>query len=294
MPPLMKCSRATLYASWMPAAPFVEPPASRRVERCADSPLSLARRRRQHEAARAGVDDDRDAVLRPSSCVDEQPHRRLGTSGSLFGSSIEPDTSIRNTRLRGGRSSVVTFAALDADAHEPDGRVPRARSDLGVDRERRIAGRRRIVVVEVVDHLLDAHRVLRRQLALVEEPPHVRVRRGVDVDRERRERLTAMLSEIALELSWSSDSARSVRRRRLPLRRRVVNANQLRAELICAREIREANVNSPRSLVTAVWRPRARECKGDARKRRGRRIYDRSRKLTARRLCADERYEHRR
>ena len=68
-------------------------------------------------------------------------------------------------------------------------RVPRRFGDGRRDRERRAVARLRIVVGEVVDQLLDADRILRRQLALVQEAPDVGVRRGVDVDRERRQRL---------------------------------------------------------------------------------------------------------
>ena len=52
-----------------------------------------------------------------------------------------------------------------------------------------VARRGRVVVGEVVEQLLDPDRVLRRQRALVEEPADVGVAGGVDVDRERRERL---------------------------------------------------------------------------------------------------------
>ena len=50
------------------------------------------------------------------------------------------------------------------------------------DGERRTAARFRVVVGEVVDQFLDADGVRRRQLVVVEKPPHVGVRRGVDID----------------------------------------------------------------------------------------------------------------
>jgi hypothetical protein len=46
-----------------------------------------------------------------------------------------------------------------------------------------------IVVVEIVDQLLDPHRVARRQAALVEEPADIGIAGGVDVDREGRDRV---------------------------------------------------------------------------------------------------------
>jgi hypothetical protein len=99
----------------------------------------------------------------------------------LSGDCIEPDTSIRNTRFVGSSD----FEALDADLHEQRLRIPRRRRHFRGHAERHVAARRRRVsIVEVIDHLLDPHRILRRQLAAVEKAPHVGVRAGVDVDRE--------------------------------------------------------------------------------------------------------------
>ena len=50
------------------------------------------------------------------------------------------------------------------------------------------ASRLGIVVREIVDHLLDAHRVARRTLPVAQEAPHA-VRGAVDVDGERRQRV---------------------------------------------------------------------------------------------------------
>ena len=60
--------------------------------------------RRQHQPRRAGIDHDRHAVV-----LAELPHEHRSarcTSGSRFGWSIEPETSIRNTRLLTGRSPI--------------------------------------------------------------------------------------------------------------------------------------------------------------------------------------------
>ena len=120
------------------------------------------------------------------------------TSGSLSGDIIEPDTSSRNTRLRGGTLLVRHLAALQADQRQAMLRVPRALGQFGRDRERRVRRRLRIGEAEVVDHLLDAHRAGRRQRAGVEEAPDVRVRRRVDVDRERRQRIARDATERVL------------------------------------------------------------------------------------------------
>ena len=64
--------------------------------------------------------------------------------------------------------------------------VPRRREHSDVGLERHLGGLRpRVVVGEVVDHLLDAHGVFLRQAAGVQRAPREAVGRGVDVDRER-------------------------------------------------------------------------------------------------------------
>ena len=110
------------------------------------------------------------------------------TSGSLLGSSIEPETSTRKTRLLGGRPRLVDRFGGDADPGQPVLGVPRAAGDLDVDGERIVAGirRGRVVIGEVVEHLLDADGVPGRQHVLVEEAPDVGVAGRVDVDREGR------------------------------------------------------------------------------------------------------------
>ena len=49
-------------------------------------------------------------------------------------------------------------------------------------------GRLGVAIVEIVDQLLDPHRIARRQLAVVEEAADIGVGGGVDVDREGRHR----------------------------------------------------------------------------------------------------------
>jgi hypothetical protein len=45
-----------------------------------------------------------------------------------------------------------------------------------------LALRRRVVVLEVVDELLDANGIHGRQLAFLQDAPHVGVGRGVHID----------------------------------------------------------------------------------------------------------------
>ena len=60
------------------------------------------------------------------------------------------------------------------------------------------ACRLRIRVREVVEHLFDAHRGGRRNGARGQKAAHVRVRRAIDVDRERRRRLLFRVDEVVI------------------------------------------------------------------------------------------------
>jgi hypothetical protein len=65
-------------------------------------------------------------------------------------------------------------------------RIPRTGGELGRDRERIAAGWLGVAEPEVVDQFLSTHGACRRQLTVAQEPAHIGVRRGVNVDRERR------------------------------------------------------------------------------------------------------------
>ncbi len=142
----------------------------------------VAGRRGQSERDPTGVDDDRDSVVlghlfgqHPQTRLHQgQFIRRLHRAGH-----VDHEHQVR-------RLAVLKpdFLALQANADEVVIGVPGAARDLGVDRERDVAVGAGVVVGEVVDHLLDADGVGRRQQALVEEPSDVGVRGGVDVDRE--------------------------------------------------------------------------------------------------------------
>ncbi len=68
---------------------------------------------------------------------------------------------------------------------------PRALANFHVRDERMLAIHRpRIVIREIIHQLFNAHRIGRRQLAVLQQiRPHARVTRRVDVDRERRQRI---------------------------------------------------------------------------------------------------------
>ena len=81
------------------------------------------------------------------------------SSGSLFASLIEPDTSSRNTRLLAGRSLRCNLFALQANAKRADAsRVPRALRPLPYSTENGcLTLRLRIVIPKIIHQLLDPH-----------------------------------------------------------------------------------------------------------------------------------------
>ena len=100
--------------------------------------------------------------------------------------SIDPDVSMTNVRLAGGRSASARPAVLMPIPHEP-GAVVGARGVAGLDDDAEPAvGRYRIAVVEGVDPLLDADRRRVGERALVQERLADGPRAGVDVEAERR------------------------------------------------------------------------------------------------------------
>ena len=161
------------------------------------STAARGRSRRRRRRSRRG---------RAASSVSTSIRIAVLTSGSLSGG---PSSRRRRAGTRGCAAACVSAAMrrrLQPDQREPMLRVPRAGGHLGRHRERRAFRRVRVREAEVVDQLLDAHRVGGWQRAVVEEAADVRVRRGVDVDRERRERIVARRDE--------SGSRRSCRRPR--------------------------------------------------------------------------------
>jgi hypothetical protein len=83
------------------AAAGIEP-----VERGEDLVVLVARRGRQHQPGATGVDHHRHAVL--AAQLRHQLAQRLFDQRQLVGSSIEPEVSIRNTRLAGGSVALGT------------------------------------------------------------------------------------------------------------------------------------------------------------------------------------------
>ena len=114
------------------------------------------------------------------------------TSGSLFGRVHRSRRVDQEDEVGARPRRPVHRIALDADADELAARRPGAREhgDIGAERLSR-ALRRRIVVVEIVDHFLGPDRGRLRQDVLVERGPDPGIGGGVDVDREGRDRRLA-------------------------------------------------------------------------------------------------------
>ena len=103
---------------------------------------------------------------------------------------LDPSSRRRRPGRRGcwRPPGLVDRLGGDADPGQPVLGVPGAAGDLDVNGEGIVARirRRRVVIGEVVEHLLDADGVLGREHVLVEEAPDVGVARRIDVDREGR------------------------------------------------------------------------------------------------------------
>ena len=144
------------------AGPAVGRPAGLEVvDRTEDRLLVGAGGRRQHQARGAGVGDHRDPVA--GVHVLDQQAQASAQQRQLVGRThrardIDQEHEVARPDL-GDRYDL----ALHADLHELVRGVPWTRPDLGVDREGAAVGRLLVVVVEVVDQLLGAHGVDRRQ-----------------------------------------------------------------------------------------------------------------------------------
>lgn len=91
--------------------------------------------------------------------------------------------------MAGGSSAALKSTALIATRSRRVSRVPRGGRQLGGDAEQHVALGLGIGVGEVVDQLLQAHCILGRQAAVVEETAHVGVGASIDIDAESRHRL---------------------------------------------------------------------------------------------------------
>ncbi len=165
-----------------------------------DLAFPTAGRGLQHHARLAGIGDDGDPILRPH-LLDQETKRAL-EERQLVGArhragGVDEKDEIGRQPLGG-----LDLVALDADAQKLAALVPGRGEQSEIDGERIVrALRPGIGVVEIIDHLLDSHRIDGRQHALLQETPDIGVGCGVDVDRQGRDRIFAhQLHRIGIDL----------------------------------------------------------------------------------------------
>ena len=179
----------------MPSAPAVEPPGVRLSSAATIFSFSPTGVGGNTMPGRARVDDDSHGVGRLQT-TQQQLHGLLDQR-QLVGvlhraADIDQHHEIRVRPL--ARRQLVS---LDADVNQLAALAPGRVADHHRGLERPLARfRRGPGVVEVVDHLLDAHRILLRQHALIELLAHEAVRGGVDIRRERRHRLASITGRL--------------------------------------------------------------------------------------------------
>ena len=158
----------------------------KRLEGSADGAAFATRGGRQHHLGAAGVGHQRDAVLRTQG-VGEQPQRVL-EQGQLVGATHRAGHIDQEHQVGGRQLGLSGIHGADADAQQQAICVPRRGCHLGLHCEGLAAACHRAALPrEVVDQLLDAHRVVGRQLAGHEHAPHIGIGASIDIDREGRE-----------------------------------------------------------------------------------------------------------
>ena len=156
------------------------------VERGAD--LARIAGRFEHEARRPRIDHDRHAVARGQFAA--EPGQRRFDQRQLVGivhraRYVEQEDQIgrRAARLR-------QIVSAQADPHELRLTVPRRGGGIERDGEGCATIRRaRIIVAEIIDHLLGPHRGGWRQLPLRQIAAGIGIGAGIDIDREGGDRL---------------------------------------------------------------------------------------------------------
>ncbi len=163
----------------MPPPPFVEPPETResraREDRCFVS--TGCRRQNELGAPRVGHQGNRVLFLEFLG----QQAERFAQQRQLFRRHHRAGDVDEKDQIDGGPAGSGNLSRLQANAHQPVLGLPERLRNLRMDRDRIAPGRRRVIVLEVVEHLLDADGIDRRPLVRVQEPPQIRVGSGVDV-----------------------------------------------------------------------------------------------------------------
>ena len=154
------------------------------AQRLDDLLLVLHGRRLEHRTRGARVHHDAHGVGRLQAR--QQQLHRLDRQRQFVGR-IHRAAHVEQQHQVGARRIVARdLVALDADVNQLAALAPGRVTNYYRRLERRLRGiRGRPRVVEVVDHLLDAHRILLWQAAGVQLPANEAVRRGIDVRRKR-------------------------------------------------------------------------------------------------------------
>ena len=157
------------------------------LDRAVNHVLLIPGGRRQHETGCAGIDDDRNTVVFVQA-VDQHPQPPLDQGQFVVG--VHGTGNVYQEHQVAGGPVAVQFLALQPDSHQPVLPVPRTLRRFRVNGKRMLAARRRVVVFEVVDQLLDPHRIgLRQRVMLHQVGPRFRVGSGIDINRKGRQRL---------------------------------------------------------------------------------------------------------
>jgi len=151
-----------------------------------------ARRGRQHHPVGTGINNDADAVLL-GHLLHQHQHGLL-EQGQLVRLVHGTGHVHQKDEVRRRQGGLVQILRLEADAYQLVARLPGTGAEFGGDGER-LLFRFGIVIGKIVDHLLDAHRAHRRQLAGGDQAADVAVGGGVHVDGEGGEGVVAHVDE---------------------------------------------------------------------------------------------------
>ena len=145
------------------------------------------RGRFQHQPGRPGIGDNRHLIIRaqviqhePEGLLQQRQFRRFVHRPG----GVDQEHQVQRVAVGDGG-----HLPLNADADQLGVRVPGGGHHADSGLERRITIRGGIGVGEIVDHLLDPHRIWRGQLARVQRLADDRIGCGIDVDGKGRHRL---------------------------------------------------------------------------------------------------------
>ena len=149
--------------------------------------LVLAVGRFELQAGVSGVGHDGHSIVL-GELINQERHRLLHQWQLVLAAHRAGDVQ-QEDQVAGAPLIAFDLAPLEPHANQSMLGLPRALGHLHVDREGHLVVGLWVVVAEVVDHLLDPHRIGRRQPTLAQETPYVGVRCRIDVDGESGKRI---------------------------------------------------------------------------------------------------------